>query len=209
MPFPMSAAEFAALLVFASAMSFTPGPNTTLSAALAANRGLPHAMRFVCGVPFGWGLLVLGCALGLGALVQGQPALRAALKWAGLAYLLWLAWRLATAPVGPSTPGEAAADQRRFDAGFGQGVLLQFVNVKAWMNALLVSAGWITVAEPVGPRLALVLPLMMAFALASNFTYALVGASLRGWLAQGQRLQAFNRVLAAVLVATALWLALW
>jgi hypothetical protein len=53
-----------------------------------------------------------------------------------------------------------------------------------------------------------VLPLMMAYGLASNFTYALVGSSLRGWLAQGQRLAWFNRALSAVLVATAAWMAL-
>jgi threonine/homoserine/homoserine lactone efflux protein len=54
---------------------------------------------------------------------------------------------------------------------------------------------------------AVVLPLMMAYGLASNFTYALIGSALRHWLAQGRRLLAFNRVLAAVLVVTAAWLA--
>ena len=54
--------EFTALLALATAMSFTPGPNTTLSTALAANRGLGHAMRFVCAVPVGWSALLLLCA---------------------------------------------------------------------------------------------------------------------------------------------------
>jgi threonine/homoserine/homoserine lactone efflux protein len=93
-----------------------------------------------------------------------------------------------------------------FDIGFGKGVALQFVNIKAWMNALLISAGWVTVADPLWPRLALVLPLMMAYGLASNFTYALVGSSLRGWLSQGQRLLWFNRALGMVLVVTAAWM---
>jgi threonine/homoserine/homoserine lactone efflux protein len=48
---------------------------------------------------------------------------------------------------------------------------------------------------------------MMAYGLFSNLSYALVGSALRGWLAQGQRLLVFNRVLAAVLVATAAWMA--
>ncbi len=182
-------------------MSFTPGPNTTLSAALAANHGLRHAMRFVLAVPFGWGLLLLACVLGLGGLVQAQPALRGLLKWGGLAVMLWLAWSLAR------RQSLGAVDGVRFDVGFGRGVALQFVNVKAWMNALLISAGWVTVAEPVGPRLAVVLPLMMAFGFASNFTYALAGSALRHWLAQGTRLRSFNRLMAAVLVATALWMA--
>lgn len=197
MPWP----ELAALLVFATAMAFTPGPNTTLAAALAANHGLRHALRFVVAVPFGWGLLLLGCALGLGAVLTAAPVLAGVLKWAGLGYMLWLAWKLAQS----ATLGEA--DPRRFDMNFAKGVALQFVNIKAWMNALLISAGWVTVAEPFWPRLALVLPLMMAYGLASNFTYALVGSALRGWLAHGQRLLWFNRALALVLVATAAWMA--
>ncbi len=198
MPLPWP--ELAALLVFATAMAFTPGPNTTLAAALAANHGLRHAMRFVLAVPFGWGLLMLACVLGLGALLQAQPALRGAVRWGGLATLLWLALKLWQAGT------LASADPARFDVGFVKGVALQFVNIKAWVNALMISAGWVTVADPPWPRLSVVLPLMMAYGLASNFTYALIGASLRRWLAQGQRLLAFNRVLALVLVATAIWM---
>ncbi|MFM7850161.1 MAG: LysE family translocator [Rubrivivax sp.] len=196
----MTSAELAALLVFSTAMAFTPGPNTTLSAALAANGGLKRAMTFILAVPVGWGLLLLACAGGLGALIQAVPVLRGGIKALGLAYMLWLAWKLAT------TARLAEADGG-LRVGFGQGVLLQFVNIKAWMNALMISAGWITVAEPIAPRLAIVLPLMMAYGLASNFTYALIGSALRSWLAVGQRLAWFNRALAAVLVATAAWMA--
>jgi len=197
----MTSAEFAALLVFSTAMAFTPGPNTTLSAALAANGGLKRAMTFILAVPVGWGLLLLACAGGLGALIQAVPVLRGGIKALGLAYMLWLAWKLAT------TARLAEADGG-LRVGFGQGVLLQFVNIKAWMNALMISAGWITVAEPIAPRLAIVLPLMMAYGLASNFTYALIGSALRSWLAVGQRLAWFNRALAAVLVTTAAWMAM-
>ena len=86
--------EFTALLVLTTAMSFSPGPNTTLSAALAANVGLRRAMRFVVAVPIGWSLLLALCAAGLGALVVAVPALRGAIKGLGIGYLLWLAWKL-------------------------------------------------------------------------------------------------------------------
>lgn len=197
----MSAAEFTALLLLATAMSFTPGPNTTLSTALAANFGFRRALRFVFAVPVGWSLLLVACALGLGALVTQWPPLRAAIQWGGLAYLLWMAWGLAR------RGSAGSADAGDFDVGFGQGVLLQFVNIKAWMLALTISAGWIASHPPIAPRLAIVLPVMVAFALASNLTYAWIGSALRGWLAQGRRLLWFNRALAAVLVATALWMA--
>ena len=73
----MTSAELSALLVLATVSSFTPGPNTTLSTAMAANHGLRRAMPFVCAVPVGWGMLLSLCALGLGALVlsRGQTSL--------------------------------------------------------------------------------------------------------------------------------------
>jgi threonine/homoserine/homoserine lactone efflux protein len=128
--------EFTALLVLATAMSFSPGPNTTLSTTLAANGGLPRAMRFVFAVPVGWTLLLLLCAAGIGALVLAAPSLRWAIKAFGIVYLLWLAWKLS----GSATMGQA--DGRRLSVGFRQGVMLQFLNIKAWLLALtLVAAG--------------------------------------------------------------------
>jgi threonine/homoserine/homoserine lactone efflux protein len=201
----MSIDEFTALLVFATAMSFTPGPNTTLSAALAANHGLRRATRFVLAVPAGWTLMMLVCGLGVGALVLALPGLRLAVKALGMAYLVWLAWTLA----GARSLGEA--DARRLDVTFWQGVALQFVNIKAWMLALALAAGWVTSAggQPAhnpGERLAIVCAVMLVFAFASNFTYALLGSLLRRWLAQGRRLVWFNRFMAALLLATAVWM---
>lgn len=196
----MPAAELAALLAYATAMAFTPGPNTTLSAAMAANHGLAHAMRFVLAVPFGWCLLLVACAAGLGTLVTTLPALGAAIRIGGAAYMLWLAYKLAQ-PVPPLADGARTT----LDVGFARGVALQFVNAKAWINALTIAATWIAVEGEVGSRLAWVLPIAAAYGFASNFTYAAVGAALRQWLAQGDRLLWFNRTMALVLGATAVW----
>ena len=192
--------EFTALLVLATAMTFSPGPNTTLSTALAANGGLRHAMRFVWAVPVGWCLLLLLCAAGVGALVVAVPVLRGGIKAVGVAYLLWLAWKLS----GTATLGQAAGD--KLQIGFVQGVALQFVNIKAWLLALTIIAGWVAGQPDALQRLAIVTPVMLAYAFASNFTYALVGAVLRHWLAQGKRLLWFNRCMAAILVLTAAWM---
>ena len=192
--------EFTALLVLATAMTFSPGPNTTLSTALAANGGLRHAMRFVWAVPVGWCLLLLLCAAGVGGLVVAVPALRGGIKAVGVAYLLWLAWKLS----GTATLGQAAGD--KLQIGFVQGVALQFVNIKAWLLALTIIAGWVAGQPDALQRLAIVTPVMLAYAFASNFTYALVGAVLRHWLAQGKRLLWFNRCMAAILVLTAAWM---
>lgn len=196
----MPPSEIAALLAYATAMAFTPGPNTTLSAAMAANHGLAHAMRFVLAVPFGWCLLLLACAAGLGTLVTTVPALGTAIRIAGAAYMLWLAWRLAQ-----RVPPAADGARTPLDVGFARGVALQFVNGKAWINALTIAATWIAIEGQVAARLAWVLPIAAMYGFASNFTYAAVGAALRRWLAQGDRLLGFNRVMAVVLAATAAW----
>ncbi|WP_300662020.1 LysE family translocator [Hydrogenophaga sp.] len=201
----MSATELTALLVFATAMSFSPGPNTTLSTALAANLGLKRALRFCLAVPTGWTLLMLACGLGLGAMVTGVPALRWGVKLLGVAYMLWLAWKLSGAAK------LSDVDASRLNVTFAQGVGLQFLNIKAWMLALTLTAGWVVNAsgQPAtnpGERLAIICGVMVVFAFVSNFTYAVAGSLLREWLTQGRRLAWFNRALAAVLVATALWM---
>ena len=196
----MTAAEFSALLVLATASSFTPGPNTTLSTAIAANRGLRGAMRFVCAVSTGWAGLFVLCALGVGALVMAAPVLRWGILAVGVGYMLWLAWRLA----GSRTLSQA--DERRLQVSFAEGVGLQFLNIKAWMLALSIVAGWVAGRPDWVARLLMVLPVMLFFGFASNFTYALIGSLLRGWLAQGRRLLWFNRVMAAALVATSAWM---
>lgn len=196
----MNAAELSALLILATASSFTPGPNTTLSTALAANRGLRGALHFVLAVPVGWGLLYTLCAAALGALVMAVPALRWAIVLGGAAYLLWLARRLWDS----RQPNQA--NDARMDVGFTQGVMLQFINIKAWLLALSIVAGWVAGQPDAIHRYLQTLPLMLFFAFSSNFTYALIGAMLRHWLAQGQRLHLFNRLMALLLIASAAWI---
>ena len=201
----MSAAEVTALLLFCAAMSFSPGPNTMLSTAMATNHGLRRAMRFCVAVPTGWVLLMLCSGLGLGALVLGLPVLRWAVKAVGVGYMAWLAWKLSSAS------RMAQVDAARLDVTFWDGVGLQFLNIKAWMLALTLTAGWVVnaggkpSANP-GERLAIICAVMVCFAFVSNFTYALAGSLLRNFLARGRRLLWFNRALALVLAATACWM---
>jgi threonine/homoserine/homoserine lactone efflux protein len=194
----MPLADYLALLAAITAMAFTPGPNTTLSTALAANLGLRRAMRFVVSVPVGWTLLLLLASF------RAWPPLGWAIKAVGIGYMAWLAlqlWR---------TQRLAEVDPARLHVGFRQGVALQFVNIKAWMAALMVTAGWV-LPGPVAERLMVVAPTMIFYAFSSNFAYALVGALLRRWLnggrKVGRRLQVFNRTMALVLLATAVWMA--
>ena len=210
--------EFTALLVLATAMSFSPGPNTTLSSALGANHGLRRAMPFVCAVPVGWGVMLGLCALGLGALLLAVPLLAWAVKLLGVAYLLWLAAKLIGVKligVRFQFPDKSSVTDPRASITappitFWQGAALQFVNIKAWLLAVAIVSGWIAGRGDAAVRFAIVLPVMLFYAFASNLTYAVVGSLLRDWLAgpngSGRRLVWFNRLMAGVLLATAVWM---
>ena len=199
----MSSEELFALIALTTVGTFTPGPNTALSATLAANHGLRRALPFVCAVPAGWGLLLVLNAAGLGVMVLGYPPLRWGLLAAGVLYLLWLAWKLAST----QRLSEAALGPV---VGFKQGVMLQFINIKAWFLALSVVSGWVIGHDNTVARLLETLPIFMLFALTSNLTYAWIGASLRHWLRgpndTAQRLQWFNRFMALALLGTVVWM---
>jgi len=196
----MTSSEISALLVLATVSSFTPGPNTTLSTAMAANHGLRRAMRFVCAVPVGWGILFTLCATGLGGLVVAWPPLRWAIVVLGNGYLLWLASRLW------GSGSLQQADSAKLQVGFVQGVGLQFLNIKAWMLALAIVAGWVVGREDASERTLVLLPIMVAYGFVSNLTYAVAGAMLRHWLAHGRRLLVFNRCMSGALWLTVVWL---
>jgi threonine/homoserine/homoserine lactone efflux protein len=199
----MSSEELFALIALATVGTFTPGPNTALSATIAANHGLRRALPFVCAVPAGWGLLLVLNAAGLGVMVLGYPPLRWGLLAAGVLYLLWLAWKLAnTQHLSEATIGPVV--------GFKQGMMLQFINIKAWFLALSVVSGWVVGHDDTVARLLETLPIFMFFGLTSNLTYAWIGASLRHWLRgpndTAQRLQWFNRIMALALLGTVVWM---
>jgi len=191
--------EFGALIALASAMTFTPGPNTALSTALAANHGFKHALRFICAVPAGWAILLTLCASGVGAMILAAPNLQLGFKWVGAIYLLWLAWRLA------QVKKLKEAESAMFELGFWKGTALQLVNFKAWMLALTIASGWIVGHADAISRFFWVLPILLFFAFFSNLMYALLGSMLRTWLALGSRLLWFNRFMSALLVSTAFW----
>jgi threonine/homoserine/homoserine lactone efflux protein len=157
-------------------------------------------MRFVLAVPVGWGLLFALCATGLGGLVVAWPPLRWGIVTLGTGYLLWLASRLW------QSGSLQQADSNKLQVGFVQGVGLQFLNIKAWMLALAIVAGWVAGREDATERTLMLLPIMVAYGFVSNLTYAVAGSMLRHWLAHGRRLLMFNRCMSVALVATALWI---
>ena len=126
----------AALALFVFAGLFSPGPNVILITASGARFGLGRTLPHIAGIVVGVGITSGLTGLGIGALLMAQPALTLALKVGAAAWILWMAWRLATAARRP----RADAGDRPFT--FVQAVLFQWVNPKVWAVAMAAASGY-------------------------------------------------------------------
>ena len=187
---------FLALVVFAFVSSVTPGPNNLMLLASGVNFGFRRTVPHMAGIGFGFWLLLMAVGLGLGAMLSAFPALHLALKIAGGAYLLYLAWRVATSR---SMSGGGAGQGRPMT--FLEAVAFQWVNPKAWVMAVTAMAIY---TDPQRPLLTVVL-VAAAFAIV-NFpsvsVWAAFGVALRGFLADPVRLKWFNIAMGVLLAAT-------
>ena len=199
MPDPTQAATpelLAALFAVAAAASFTPGPNNALLAASGANFGLRRSLPHMQGVTFGFPVMIFAVALGLGEAFQQSQTLREGLRWTGAAVMLWLGWRVATAPPAP------AARRRTRPLTFLEAAAFQWVNPKAWVLCVAITAQFAGGEAPL--RDALVVA--AAFAVvgtASSVSWTGFGAALADWLGVGLRRRAFNLAMGAMLALSA------
>jgi threonine/homoserine/homoserine lactone efflux protein len=126
----MSPEILSALLLFAFATSVTPGPNNLMLMASGANYGFRRTVPHMLGISLGHLFMVVVLGLGLAQVFTTWPVAHAMLKVLSVAYMLYLAWRIATA----APPGEARATGRPFT--FLEAAAFQWVNPKAWAMAL-------------------------------------------------------------------------
>ena len=190
-------AWLASAVTFAVSMSGTPGPNNAMVAASGATFGFARTIPHMLGIAVGFPLMLVAVALGAGQLLRTIPVLHAVLKWAGAAYLLWLAFRIATARPAPAETGGSRP------LTFLQAGLFQWVNPKAWVIALGAVATY-TTAEGVLPQS---LGLAAIFLLVTGPTVAfwtMTGVGAARLLRTDRGLRAFNWLMAALLVLSLL-----
>ena len=189
----------AAFLPFAVVAGFTPGPNNLMLAASGANFGfrrtLPHLLGIVCGFP----LVVLAVGLGLGAAFQRHPEVHAVMKFVGAAFLMYLAWRIATA--GPGTPGTTPGRPLTFL----EATLFQWVNIKGWVFAIGAIATFTTVGGRVSSELAVILAISVLVTIGSTTAWTGFGVGLSRFLQESpQTRRVFNVGMALLLVLSIL-----
>jgi threonine/homoserine/homoserine lactone efflux protein len=187
---------FLALVAFASAMAFTPGPNNIMVTASGVNFGFMRTLPHILGITFGFVVLLVGAAAGLGAIFAADPPLQVVLKAAGAIYMLWLAWKVATsAPAGPDK------DNVAHPITFMQAALFQWVNPKAVVIALSAIAIYVRPAHWLSDFGVLLVVFAIATMLAVA-TWTGFGVALRRVLTDPKHARIFNIAMALLLVAS-------
>ena len=182
-----------AFLLFAVVAAVSPGPSNVMLTAAGARGGVAKGLPCLLGATIGMASMMFLVPLGLGSVVLGHPLALTGLRWGGSAFLLWLAWRIAT-----SAGGDTLVEER--PVGFVGAAVFQWVNPKAWVVSVGAAATYLSpesgsaVAES-----ALLGGLFALAALPSGFLWLAFGAAVQRLLRGRRARRAFNLSLGVLL----------
>ena len=204
----MPSEQVIAFFIFALVAAGTPGPSNVLLTTAGANLGVMRGVPTMLGVSLGMGLMLFLVALGLGGVLLDNPVALEGLRWGGAAFLLLLAYKIATAKGGPGKRAHWAL-------GFFPAAAFQWVNPKSWLVSGSAAAAYLDPGLAPGtdaalaPAIFAALTLGLVFvaaALPSCFAWLAFGAAIQRFLKSERRLQLFNFAMGALLAASVLWI---
>jgi len=185
-----------AFLPFLVSMSFTPGPNNIMVASSGVNFGFRATIPHMIGIAIGVATMMLLVGFGLGQLFLAMPLLHQLLKIVGTLYLIYLAWRIATA----TSVGAAARTARPLT--LLQGAAFQCVNIKGWIITVSAITTYTIIDASLPLQICQIAFLSALMALASVVCWTIFGQWLRQFLHTARRLRWFNYLMAFLLIAS-------
>jgi threonine/homoserine/homoserine lactone efflux protein len=186
------------LLVFVVVTLITPGPNNAMLMTTGLNSGFRRGQPHLWGVALGFAVMVLAVGLGLGAVFAAYPAVYLVLKYLGAAYLLYLAWHIATAG-----PLEDAGEGGGRPMSFLEAAAFQWLNPKGWVMAVGAVSAYAGVAEfPL--NVLIMAALFGSLGVLSSATWLGFGTALKRLLTSPGAVRGVN-ITMAVLLAASLW----
>lgn len=188
--------EYLSLILFTVSTCITPGPNNTMILASGVNFGVRSSLPHLIGINIGFPLMVIAVGLGIGGLFQAFPVLHDVLKIVGSLYLLYLAYRIATAHGGAEAQGKGRP------LSVTEAALFQLVNPKAWIMAVGAVSVYSVASDSYALQIVAIALVFFVFGTPCTAVWLWGGAALRGFLSKPAYLRAFNIAMAALLVAS-------
>lgn len=184
---------FLAFTVFSVVTAITPGPNNIMLTATGANVGVRRGMPHLLGVIVGFGIMQFIFVGGAGTLLGSLPQLITALRVIGIAVLLWLAWKIASA-------GRSGAVRER-PMGFFGAIIFQLVNPKGWLICASALSFLQADANPV-LQAAIFSAVWFVIGIPCMLVWLGFGAAMQRFLRTDHALRLFNIAMGLLLVAT-------
>jgi threonine/homoserine/homoserine lactone efflux protein len=191
----MSEQLLPAFVVFAAVMYFTPGPNNVMLLSSGLTYGFRRTLPHISGIVVGMAFMIAAVGVGLGTIFIAYPVLQTILKYAGAAYLIYLA--IVIAMSGPPKPGEAG----RKPMTFWSAAVFQWINVKGWVMVI----GSITAYAAIAAfpwNIVIQTVIVLVVGIPATVAWALFGSALRPVLTSPVAVRAFNIVMAILLLAS-------
>jgi threonine/homoserine/homoserine lactone efflux protein len=185
-----------AFIVFAVVMFFTPGPNNIMLLSSGLTYGFRRTIPHIAGITIGFAFMVGAVGLGLGTVFLAYPILQTILKYAGAAYLIYLAAAIALS--GPAKPGE---EGDRGPMTFWGAAMFQWINAKGWVIVIGTITAYAAIAQfPLNIAIQTLISLLVGTA--STVVWAFFGTALRPVLTSARLVRAFNILMAILLLAS-------
>jgi threonine/homoserine/homoserine lactone efflux protein len=192
----MSQSLLYAFLIFMVVMYFTPGPNNIMLLSSGLTYGFRRTIPHIVGIVLGFAFMVAAVGLGLGSVFLAYPILQTILKYAGAAYLIYLAAVIAMS--GPTRPGEGDG---RGPMTFWGAAMFQWINAKGWVIVIGTITAYAAIAQfPLNIAIQTVISLIVGTV--STVVWALFGSALRPVLTSKRLVRAFNILMAFLLLAS-------
>ena len=193
----MSHSVLIAFIMFATVMFFTPGPNNIMLLSSGLTYGFRRSLPHIAGITIGFAFMVGAVGVGLGAVFIAYPILQTILKYAGVAYLIYLAAHIAMSE--PPKAGEEEGRGRPMT--FWGAAMFQWVNAKGWVMVIGTITAYAAIAAfPLNIVIQVVISLILGTL--SCTAWALFGTALRPILTSPRAVRAFNVVMALLLLAS-------
>jgi threonine/homoserine/homoserine lactone efflux protein len=188
--------QFLSLVLFAAAVTFSPGPNVVLVTACAANFGFRPVVPQMLGITVTFGLMTMASGLGIASVVRTEPMVHLLLKYLGAAYLLYLAWRIGSAK------SSAQATARLRPITYLEASVITALNPKAWVSVLGAVAAYTTVGGHFLIETTLIAGILAVSCLLSCIAWAGFGSAIGRLLSKPRVRTSFNWFMAGLLVVS-------
>lgn len=184
------------LAIFCVSTCGSPGPNNFMIMSSGVTYGFRRSIPHVVGINIGFPVMVVAVGLGLAGVLDRSPVLLDLLRPVGVAYLLYLAYRIATAPVDVD-----AVDTGRPLSAL-QAALFQWVNPKAWVMAVGAVVTYVSASSGYAPQVLLIAVVFLVLGTPCTAAWLCMGVSLKRVLRKPAQYRAFNIAMALLLVVS-------